>query len=152
MGTTVFLIVMAHAHGIMAFGTLGIHLLQHDFNFADIKKSWNGVLAGIAALVVMGLAFVGVFDQFISPSSSIFLPFPLLVMAAVWLPPAPISLLVALWCVLSTALVCYGQGPFVVGALEGQSVNPAEIALYNMVMASVAYLGLPSVPPTCCGS
>jgi|GEM_PF-5480934 len=140
MGTTFFLIVVAHAHGIVTFGTLGIHFLQKDFNLADFKKSWNGVLAGIAALVVMGLAFLGFFDHFISPSSAIFLPFPLLVMAAVWLPPAPISLLMALWCVISTALVCYGQGPFVVGASEGQSVNPAEIALYNMVMASVAYL------------
>lgn len=140
IGTTVFHIVVAHAHGIIAFGTLGIHLLQRDFNLAEIRKSWNGALAGIAALVVMGLAFGGFFDQFISPSSAIFLPFPLLVMAAVWLPPAPISLFVALWCILSTTLVCYGHGPFVVGAFAGKSVNPAEIALYNMVMSSVAYL------------
>ncbi len=138
--TTAFLIILAHAHGIISFGTLGIHLLQRDFNLADLKKSWHGVLSGIAALVVMGLAFGGFFDQFISPSSAIFLPFPLLVMAAVWLPPAPISLLVAMWCVLSTALVCYGHGPFVAGTSAGKSVNPAEIALYNMVMSSVAYL------------
>ncbi len=140
MGTTFFLIVAAHAHGIVAFGALGIHFLQKDFNIAEFKKSWNGVLAGIAALVVMALAFLGFFDQLISPSSSIFLPFPLLVMAAVWLSPAPISLLIAMWCVISTALVCYGQGPFVVGAGQGRSVNPAEIALYNIVMSSVAYL------------
>jgi hypothetical protein len=140
VGTTFFLIMMAHVHGLMAFGGLSIHVLQCGFNLADIKKAWNGVLAGVSALVVMGLAFAGVFDPFISPSSSIFLPFPLLVMAAVCLPPAPVSLLVALWCVLSTTLVCFGLGPFVVDASAGQPVNPAEIALYNMVMSSVAYL------------
>ena len=138
--TTFFLIVMAHAHGIMALGNLSIHLLQGDFNPSDLTKSWNGTLAGIAALVVMVLSFIGTFDTFLSPGSAILLPFPLLVMAAIWLPPAPVSLLVALWCMLSTALVCLGQGPFVAGSVAGHTVNPAELGLYNMVMSSVAYM------------
>jgi Histidine kinase len=141
MGMTMFLIVMAHIHGIMAFGGLTLHVLQRDFNYAELKEKRYGIIAGSAALMVMFLAFSGVFDEILSQQSALFLPFPLLVMAAVWLPPAPVSAFVALWCVLSTALTCVGLGPFSqVDSLRENVMHPAELGIYNTVMASVAYL------------
>lgn len=141
MGLTLFLIVMAHLHGIMAFGSLTLHLLRQDFNYAELKRSWRGVLAGAAALTIMSFAFAGGFNGLLSQRSALFLPFPLLIMAGVWLSPAPASLFVALWCVLSTALTCKGLGPFVLGVGEKEHImNPAELGLYNLVMASVAYM------------
>lgn len=135
------LIVMAHIHGVVTFGTLTLHLLDGDFNVPDVKKSPGGIIVGLAALLVMTLAFTGKFDGILSATSAIYLPFPLLVMAAVWLPPAPISVLIALWCVLSTALTSLGLGPFEMKSLSTEEImNPAELGLYNIVMASVAYL------------
>lgn len=141
VGMTIFLIVMAHLHGMMAFGSLTLHLLENDFNHAELERNWHGILAGAGALLIMTLAFAGAFDGILSPHSALFLPFPLLVMAAVWLPPAPVSLFVALWCVLSTALTCIGLGPFSAETgIEHHLMSPAELGLYNTVMASVAYL------------
>ncbi|RYD19667.1 MAG: hypothetical protein EOP88_18090, partial [Verrucomicrobiaceae bacterium] len=141
MGLSVFLIVMAHLHGIIAVASLTLHLLQKDFNYAELKRSWHGVLAGAAALAVMSFAFAGGFNGLLSQRSALFLPFPLLIMAGVWLSPAPASLFVALWCVLSTAFTCVGLGPFALGSGEvGAVMTPAELGLYNLVMASVAYM------------
>lgn len=137
-GGAFLLIVVAHAHGIMAFGALTLHVLQMDFNLADLTRSWKGLLSGVMALLVMVLAFTGTFDRVVSPNSAIFLPFPFLIMAAIWLQPAPAAGLLAIWCAGTTALVCLGHGPLV--ANSGGSVKPVELALYNMVMASVTYL------------
>ncbi|MEO8613981.1 MAG: histidine kinase [Luteolibacter sp.] len=140
VGTTFLLLLLAHVQGIMAFGSLSLHVLHRDFNCAELKKSWHGVLAGMAALVIMSLAIVGTFDYFLNPGSAIFLPFPLLVMAAVCLSPAPASLLVAFWCVLSTALVSFGLSPFHPIIHGGRVVPSVEIVMYNIVTSSVAYL------------
>jgi hypothetical protein len=140
IGYSWFLILLSHVHGMIAFGSVSVHVLQRDFSLTDLKKSMNGVLAGLSAVVVMTLAFTGVFEGVLSPSSALLLPFPLLVMAAAWLSPAPASLLVAVWCALSTILACLGPGQLMHGYSENIWVSPAELGLYNMVMASVAYL------------
>jgi len=141
LSQTFHLMFVAHVHGIVALGCLTLHLLQRDFSLPELKKSWKGIIAGIAALGMMTLTFQGAFDNFLNPNSAIFLPFPLLVLAAIWLSPAPASLLVAAWCVLSTLLTVSGKGPFAYNAaVAGQTANPAELGLFNIVMASITYL------------
>ncbi len=141
VGLSLFLIVMAHLHGIVAVSSLTLHLLQKDFNYAELKRSWRGVLAGGFALAVMSFAFTGGFNGLLSQRSALFLPFPLLIMAGVRLSPAPASLFAALWCILSTAFTVSGFGPFeVASGASGPVMSPAELGLYNLVMASVAYM------------
>lgn len=138
---TMILLMMSHVHGIVTFGPLSLHLLRRDFILAEVGKYGHGILAGGAALVVMELAFLGTFSPFVSPESALYLPFPLLIMAAVSLPPAPISLLMAIWCVVATALNCLGSGPFVIEpGSAGSSMNSAELGIYNMTMVTVTYL------------
>jgi hypothetical protein len=138
---TFFLLIMAHLHGIVAFGPLTLHLLRRDFNLPEIRSNLVGIVAGVAGLVMMAQAFRGAFAPWISQGAAIYLPFPLLVMAAARLSPAPVSLLIAVWCVTSTVLNCLGAGPFVVApAIAGWSMDAAELGTYNMLMGSMAYL------------
>lgn len=136
-GNAALLIALSHALGIVAFGGLTLHLLQRDFNPAELKRERKGALAGIAALALAGLAFHGFSNGFLAASSAILLPLPLLVVAAFRLPPAPVSLLAALWCVSSVALAYYGKGPFVADAA---GMNFTELGVYNIVIASVIQL------------
>ena len=138
---TFIMILMTYVHGIVAFSGLTLHLLKRDFNFHVMRRERFGILAAFASISIMVLSFCGVFSNFLTNSSAIYLPFPFLIMAAVLLPPAPISLLVALWCVLSTLLSCVNIGPFTCDiATQDPKNHPVEIGLYNIVMASITYL------------
>lgn len=140
-GITFFLILMAHTHGALAFTPLLLHLLKGDFLHPEMKTNRLGLISGFASLVLMVLAFRGAFAPVISPGSAIYLPFPLLMIAAVTLPAAPVSLLTAIWCLMSTGLNSLGTGPFVVDPqLSGQTMNSAELSIYNMLTVSLAYL------------
>ena len=131
------LIAMGHIHGIVAFGPLGLHLLNGDFRSGLIKICRGGILAGAGAILVMVAVFSGIFDPMLGRSSALLLPVPLLIIAASRLSPAPVSVLVAVWCLGTTLLSAFGQGPFGLGKHD---VYAGEVGFFNMVIGSVTYL------------
>lgn len=137
LGNAALLIALAHVQGIVAFGGLTLHLLQRDFSLAEIKRERNGVLAGIAALVVTSLVYQEWSGGFLTSHSAMLLPLPLLVMAGFQLSPAPASLLAAVWCVCSTVLAVAGKGPF---TIDAAGTDFTELGVYNIVMVAVIHL------------
>ena len=135
--TTGPLIAMGHIHGIVAFGPFGLHLLNGDFKSGLIKICRGGVLAGAGAILVMVAVFTGIFDPMLGRTSALLLPVPLLIIAASRLSPAPVSVLVAVWCLGTTLLSAFGQGPF---GLGNSGVYAGEVGFFNMVIGSVTYL------------
>lgn len=135
--TTGPLIAMGHIHGIVAFGPLGLHLLNGDFRSGLIKICRGGVFAGAGAILMMAAVFSGIFDPMLGRSSALLLPVPLLVIAASRLSPAPVSVLVAAWCLVSTLFSAYGLGPFGLGKSDDYV---GEVGFFNMVIGSVTYL------------
>ncbi len=138
LGASFFLLMISHAHGIIALGPLTLHLLQRKFILPEVRWSLKGLFAGLAGLTVMSLAISGAFEPFITHGTALYLPFPLMVMAAIWLPPAPVSLLIAIWCVIATAF--NSIGPLAMDSMAGRSLGAAELAIYNMTLAAMAYL------------
>lgn len=125
--------------GMLVIGGLVIHLVRGDFKFLNLRREARGFFTGILALGLMTLAFVGWFDIHLSTYLAVFLPFPLLVITAVWLAPASTSAFGVLWCILSVKLSTLGYGPFVVASHEEMVNATIELGLYNIVIAAVLY-------------
>ncbi len=124
---------------MLVFGSLTLHFLRGDFLLLDLRGDARGVFAGMLALGVMTMAFMGNFNHLLSSYLAVFLPFPLLVVTAVWLAPASSSVFVALWCLLSVMLSCLGYGPFLVPVGPHAMNGTIELGLYIIVIASVVY-------------
>ncbi|MCW1914559.1 histidine kinase [Luteolibacter sp. GHJ8] len=126
----------AHVHGMVALAPLFIHLFARDFQLLSPDDHWIGFAALTTAFVLMAMAFTNVFRDVMGMTSAAYLPFPMLMVAAVSLRPPVISLALALWCLASTTMTSMGMGPF--GALR--QVQPLELALYNLLVCYTTYL------------
>lgn len=124
---------------ILIFGTLVLHVLQGDVRLSDLRRDAKGVVSGALALALLALTFNGVAGVKSDPYLPVFLPFPLVVITAVWLAPASTSVFAALWCLLSVSLFCFGRGPFAMTGLDRSLNATVGLGLYNIVIASIAY-------------
>lgn len=137
VGTTLGKIAMSHVHGMVGFGPLAIHFLQGDFRGGRPLGSLAGLFAAILALLVMVLSFSGFLNSSLGMTLTLYLDFPLVMMAGLWLRPAASSCFAAIWCLVSTALYGLGTTP---SSVHSEAGHPLQLGIYNVTAISMTYV------------